>query len=132
MKSPGWAYNMVDRIDSFRVPEIDSGTSTPLRRGVTKRNEGGSFERVLQEELAFSLHAQKRIRERSLTIDEKTIESLEESVRILEKKGARNSLVVVGDTAFVVNVPQKMVVTCFGRDASRENVFTNIDSAIIL
>ncbi len=124
---------MFNRVDVFRLPEIEGRTSNPVRGKTGERQSESNFEKILrEEELAFSLHAQRRIQERSLSIDAETLESLGESVKILERKGAKNSLVVVGNTAFVVNVPQKMVVTCFDRKASKENVFTNIDSAIIL
>ncbi|MGC8779150.1 MAG: TIGR02530 family flagellar biosynthesis protein [Candidatus Caldatribacteriaceae bacterium] len=125
---------MVESIGDFRSPEITSENRTPLRKSTLRgKVEESAFEKVLQEEeLQFSLHAQKRIRERALALDEETVASLQESVKVLESRGARNSLVVVGNTAFVVNVPHRVVVTCFDRAAGKENVFTNIDSAIIL
>jgi len=125
---------VVERIGDFRSPGIENANLTPLRKGTVRgRVEEGAFEKALQEEeLRFSLHAQKRIQERALVLDEATVGSLQESVKVLESKGARNSLVVVGNTAFVVNVPNRVVVTCFDRATGKENVFTNIDSAIII
>jgi len=124
---------VVEKINDFRSPGIARETLTPLRKNTPRGDvEGSSFEKTLrEEELRFSLHAQKRIRERSLALDEETVGSLQEGLKILENKGARNSVVVVGNTAFVVNVPNRMVVTCFNRGEKEGNVFTNIDSAVI-
>ncbi|MGQ9473269.1 MAG: TIGR02530 family flagellar biosynthesis protein [Candidatus Caldatribacteriaceae bacterium] len=125
---------MVGRTNDLQIQSIQSEVLTPLQKSrLGERKPEISFEKVLQEEeLTFSLHAQKRIQERSLSVDQEVLESLEESVRTLEKKGARNSLVVVGGTAFLVNVPHRVVVTCFDKEMGKGNVFTNIDSAIIL
>jgi flagellar operon protein len=46
-------------------------------------------------------------------------------------KGARDSLVLVDQTAFVVSVPNRTVITAVDREHMREQVFTNIDSAVI-
>lgn len=121
---------MVKEIGGFRPVEKAEHNFTPLQgKGRVAQSD---FENILrEEELTFSLHAQKRIRERALALDERTMESLQEGVKVLESKGARSSLVVVGSTAFVVNVPHRVVVTCFDREGNKGNVFTNIDSAII-
>lgn len=125
---------MVEHPSNLRFQGIQSEVLTPLQKSkVGKKKPEISFEKVLQEEeLTFSLHAQRRIQERSLSVNQGVVESLEEGIRALEKKGAHNSLVVIGGTAFLVNVPHRVVVTCFDKEMGKGNVFTNIDSAIIL
>ncbi|HOQ50977.1 TIGR02530 family flagellar biosynthesis protein [Candidatus Sordicultor fermentans] len=122
---------MVQKIENFRefVPEVQPSSSTPLRR---KTETGGDFERILQEEeLSFSLHAQRRIKERDIPLSPDTVERLQEAVQKVREKGGRNSLVLVGEVAFVVNVPERVVVTCMDSNSRKDNIFTNIDSAII-
>ena len=46
-------------------------------------------------------------------------------------KGARDAVVFVDGTAFVVSVRNKTVITAVDRDHMRDHVFTNIDSAVI-
>ena len=46
-------------------------------------------------------------------------------------KGSRNSLVLVDQNAFVVSVPNRTVITAVDRSHMKEQVFTNIDSALI-
>jgi flagellar operon protein len=49
-----------------------------------------------------------------------------------EAKGARESLMVMGDTAFIVNIPNRTVITAVNSGQLKDNVFTNIDSAVIV
>ena len=48
------------------------------------------------------------------------------------QKGIRDSLVIVDDLAFIVNVPNKTVVTAMDSRETEENVFTNINGAVIM
>jgi flagellar operon protein len=56
---------------------------------------------------------------------------LESAVDKLAAKGARESLVLLDDNAMVVSVRNRTVITALSREQARENVFTNIDSAVI-
>ena len=47
-------------------------------------------------------------------------------------KGARESLVLMDQAALVVSVPNRTVITAVDKNALKENIFTNIDSAMIL
>ena len=101
-------------------------------------NVGGpSFGDVLRGELAgaqplrFSGHALERLERRGITIDQRTMSRLTDGVGRAAAKGSRQSLVLVDQTAFVVSVPNRTVITAVGQDTMRERVFTNIDSAVI-
>ena len=56
---------------------------------------------------------------------------LEDGVSRAAAKGAREALVLVDGTAFVVSVRNRTVITAVGADQMRDRVFTNIDSAVI-
>ena len=49
-----------------------------------------------------------------------------------KEKGIKESLVVVDELAFIVNIPNKTVITALGREESQGNVFTNIDGAVFM
>ncbi len=120
---------MGQKIENLRGFVQEIHPSTPLRE---KLKTAANFEKVLQEEeLSFSLHAQKRIKEREIPLSPDTVERLQEAVQRVREKGGRNSLVLVGEVAFVVNVPERMVVTCIDANSRKDNIFTNIDSAVI-
>ena len=81
--------------------------------------------------LQFSRHAQKRLASRNIELSPTDLERIEEAVGTLRRKGARDSLVLMGDLALVVSVKNNTVITAVDDNSSKENVFTNIDSAVI-
>ena len=95
----------------------------------------GSFGQVLGQKLqapvSFSGHALQRIQRRGITLDASTLSRLQGGVDRAAAKGSRGSLVLVDQTAFVVSVPNRTVITAVDQEHMREQVFTNIDSAVI-
>jgi flagellar operon protein len=98
---------------------------------------GASFEGVLRAKLdraapvQFSGHALERLRRRGIDMGEATMARLEDGVSRASAKGAREALVLIDGTAFVVSVRNRTVITAVGADQMRDRVFTNIDSAVI-
>lgn len=97
------------------------------------RPEGPSFKEVLREAggLKFSSHALQRLQDRSIAMDEAGVRRLEEAVQRAEEKGSNDSLVLDGQQAFLVNIPNRTVVTAVDMMELRERVFTNIDSTVL-
>ena len=99
---------------------------------------GVSFEELLKQqlegtsELKFSKHATQRLDDRNITLTEDQTERLEEGVQKAQEKGIKDSLVLVDSLAFIVNVPNQTVVTAMDSTETEENVFTNIDGAVIV
>ncbi|PNU21123.1 hypothetical protein C2E25_03570 [Geothermobacter hydrogeniphilus] len=94
------------------------------------------FESLLQDRMAgqsvrFSRHADQRLQQRGLRISGEQSQRLQQAMRKVADKGGRDSLVLLDNLALVVSVPNNTVVTVSDRGSLRENVFTNIDSAVI-
>jgi flagellar operon protein len=81
--------------------------------------------------LQFSKHAMQRLERRGLAVDQATMSRLTDGVQRAAGKGARDAVVMVDDTAFVVSVANRTVITAVGKDQMKDHVFTNIDSAVI-
>ena len=100
-------------------------------------SSGISFEELLQKqiyeskEVKFSKHAESRLETRNIKLTEEQKSKLNESINKANAKGVKDSLVLVDDIAFVVNVKDKAVVTVMNKDEMKENVFSNIDGAVI-
>jgi len=97
--------------------------------------ESGKFQKMLHTqksgELTFSKHAQKRLASRNIELSGRELESIKNAVDLARKKGSRDSLVLMKDLALVVSVKNSTVITAVNDVAMNENIFTNIDSAVI-
>lgn len=92
-----------------------------------------SFGSIFQQELdklKFSNHAIKRLESRNIQLSDTEIDKIQNAVNKAEEKGSKDSLVMMNNTAFIVNIPNRTVVTAMPMDQSNENVFTNIDSVV--
>jgi len=96
---------------------------------------GPAFADVLRtsqtQPVRFSSHALQRVERRGIDLSPATIGRLNDGVDRAAGKGARASVVFVDSTAFVVSVPNRTVITAVDRDHMKQQVFTNIDSAVI-
>jgi len=104
--------------------------------GAAKQQEvrGPAFADVLAQktgDVQFSGHAIQRVRRRGIELGETTLARLHAGVDRAAGKGARDSVIFVDDTAFVVSVRNRTVITAVDRDHMKDHVFTNIDSAVI-
>jgi flagellar operon protein len=99
---------------------------------------GLSFAEVLKSRLeeqtgmTFSSHAVDRLQERGIILEHDDLERLSSAVTKAEEKGANESLILMNDMAFIVNIKNRTVVTAMVGDSLRENIFTNIDSTVIV
>jgi flagellar operon protein len=81
--------------------------------------------------LKFSNHAQKRLQTREISLSDDGLARLASAVEKAEKRGGRESLVLMDELAFIVNVPSRLVVTAIDPRSRGEGVFTQIDSVVI-
>ena len=99
---------------------------------------GLSFEELLHQkthpvrELKFSKHAENRLNDRNIKLSEEQLSRLNSGAMKASEKGINESLVMVDSLAFIVNVPNNTVITAMDSTDSNENVYTNIDGAVII
>ena len=82
--------------------------------------------------LKFSKHAANRLVDRNITLSDNQMERLSDGARKAGEKGIQDSLVIVDELAFIVNIPNKTVITAMDQTETNENVFTNIDGAVFM
>lgn len=106
----------------------------------TKTTDGKSFADIYksvqrieipQSGVKFSKHAANRLTDRNIELSEGQLDRLNSGMRQASKKGINESLVLVDDMAFIVNIKNSTVITAMDKNSSDENVFTNIDGAVI-
>lgn len=127
---------MAERINSIQ------GVS-PVERvqqvSPVNRPAAGQFGALLQQEIkvaepaiSFSKHAQNRAAERGIQVDDALMDQLADSVERAQAKGATNILAFDATRAFIINVPHGRVITTMSQEEMEENIFTNIDGAVLL
>lgn len=92
----------------------------------------GEFAGVLQDKLKLSGHAQTRLESRGIQLSADEWNRVVSGVDRAAAKGAKESLVMCDDVAMVVSVKNRTVITAVDKEHLKENVFTNIDSAVIV
>jgi flagellar operon protein len=95
-------------------------------------DQGPAFKDLLGEKLKVSGHAQTRLESRNIQLDKAAWDRVLSGVDKAAAKGAKDSLVMVDDVALVVSVKNRTVITAVDKAQLKDNVFTNIDSAIIV
>lgn len=125
-----------------RFTSIEQAAGQYLKTTKSERDSGGSgvsFEEILrgkqtgrESELKFSKHASMRLLERQISLTSEQSDRLLSGIAKAGEKGIKDSLVMVDSLAFIVNVPNKTVVTAMDQADAQANIFTNIDGAVIM
>ncbi|MGL5259253.1 MAG: TIGR02530 family flagellar biosynthesis protein [Lachnospiraceae bacterium] len=80
----------------------------------------------------FSKHASNRLEMREIQLTKEQVTRLNEGTAMASAKGIKESLVMVDEFAFIVNIPNNTVVTAMEQSERSSNIFTNIDGAVIV
>lgn len=119
---------MDSRITNARIEELLQQQTSTQRPAAPA--EG--FADILQDRLKVSGHAQTRLSSRGIELNKDAWDRVTNGVEKAAAKGAKESLVMVDDVALVVSVRNRTVITAVDKDSLKDNVFTNIDSAVIV
>ena len=126
-------------INNINTPGIAPVTGAPQAE-IGKKTTAGQlsftqvFEHTLGKEngLKFSAHAQARLQSRNIALSTEDLIRLREGVAQAAAKGSRESLLLKDGIAFVVSVKNNTVITAVDAESMKGNIFTNIDSAVIV
>jgi flagellar operon protein len=123
-------------IDGVSLPFLPLGGVNDLGRVATKpklHDPNTSFKEIFDKELnkiKFSAHAQSRLISRDLDISAESLTRLQSAVDKAQSKGSNESLIMMDNNAFIVNIPNKTVVTVIDKGQMADKIITNIDSAV--
>lgn len=82
--------------------------------------------------MRFSKHAANRLSDRKIELTDEQLERLNDGTKKAGQKGIRDSLVLVDQLAFIVNTKSNTVITAMDQTEADENIYTNIDGAVII
>ena len=122
------------------VADIRSGISPSVAKKQADQavKEVGAFGTLFQTavtddgSISFSSHAKDRLGLRGINLTPEEIQRLSEGISKASSKGAKQSLLVMENKAFIVGVPSRTVITALDADSMRAKVFINIDSAVFV
>lgn len=127
------------RSQSIVSQPIENGSQVRSNDTPRVNSSGNSFADELRSmlesssQVQFSNHAIKRLESREIDVTENDrLERLNRGVELAAQKGCGQSLILVDSTAYIVSVENNKVITTVSQDDLKENVFTNIDSTVIV
>jgi flagellar operon protein len=126
---------MIDDLNFLPQPLGPVGPGGAKPAGGQKPLQGPSFSQVLEQadtKLKLSAHAQQRLTSRNIDLNQQDWDKINQGVEKAAAKGAREALVLTDKAALVVSVRNRTVITAVDPASLKENVFTNIDSAVIV
>ena len=133
MKVQNNPYLSALQIQDQFLSQKSSTHKVPLPKG------SASFQDILAEKtgrsdvgLKFSKHAAGRLADRNIRLTDEQMERLSDGTQKAGAKGIRESLVIVDQLAFIVNIPNQTVVTAMDQTEADTNIYTNIDGAVIM
>ncbi len=132
------AADFIERLRSSRELGKNNGVEGLKSKGVGE----AEFDKILEERnvksgedasgLRFSSHASSRLQSRGIELSSDDLVKMQEAVDRARAKGSKESLLLTDKAAFVVSVKNNTVITAVDRGSMKENVFTNIDSTIMI
>lgn len=107
-------------------------------RNKTAANPNGDFKEILQSqinkqnEIKFSKHAVERLQSRNINLSKQEMQRIDVALTKAADKGVKETLIIMGNTAFIANVKSRTIVTATTGENLKDNIFTNIDGAVII
>jgi flagellar operon protein len=123
------------------VSKIPSNKKVNVDNRIDGQNSGDEFKALLKDQvdqtkkehgINLSTHAAKRLHERNLAMDSDEFFKLKDAMVKLKDKGGQDSLVITDKAAYIVDVPNNKIVTAIDKGSILDNVFTKIDSTVIV
>lgn len=102
------------------------------------KSESSNFDNILSTEVnkndsfVISSHAVDRLKDRNITLDNEDMKAINEGINKAGSKGCTDSVIFYKDTAYVTSIKNRTVITAVDKENCKQNIFTNIDSVVIL
>ncbi|WP_251860483.1 TIGR02530 family flagellar biosynthesis protein [Clostridium sp. Marseille-Q2269] len=122
----------------------DYNTASLKNQSIKQQHKSGSFEELLnkklnnfdkrnkEESFIISKHAFERLKSRNINLSEEDMNNINNAINIAYKKGSRECLILCKDAALITSIKNRTIITAMTKEESKDNVFTNIDSAVII
>ncbi len=112
--------------------------TTEVKKQNNTANSNTSFKDALNnavnknESFVISNHAAERLQNRNINLDSTDMNKINDGINKAEEKGAKECLILYKDIALVTSIKNRTIITAMDKESSKGNVFTNIDSVVML
>lgn len=115
------------------IGDLQQNTSYTKKEVKTEQSFKDYLNKAVEEKkeiYTLSKHAAERLKE--INFSEEDMKNIGKGFKLAEDKGAKNSVMVYKDVALIASIENKTVITAVDKDRAENNVFTNVDSVVIL
>ncbi|MEA4825240.1 MAG: TIGR02530 family flagellar biosynthesis protein [Clostridium sp.] len=105
---------------------------------IVRNKTSNTFEDILNSNIngnsdfKISNHAAKRLEDRNIKLTNADMDNINRGINLANEKGAKDSLIIYKDIALVASIKNRTIITAVDKNEDKENVFTNIDSVVLL
>lgn len=120
------------------IQDLQPYTTNTKSKEISNNNSTCKFNELLQselnknKELTISQHAKQRLMERNIEFTKDDISKINDAINRAEKKGCKEGVILYKGVALITSIKNRTVITAMNKDESQGNIFTNIDSLVIL
>lgn len=119
-----------------RISQNNNISSSNIKSSKINNGHYTDFKEVLDNigssELKFSKHAKSRLESRNINLTNEELDKLSSALDKADKKGVKEALLLMDNTALIASVRNRTIITVASENQLKENVFTNIDGAVIV
>lgn len=125
------------RVINGKLISVEDFAASGIKENKPNKSEV-QFSQILSKELnkkdsfLISNHAADRLRNRNISFNESDMKIINEGINRAEQKGAKESLILYKDVALITSIKNRTIITAVGKNGEGDNVFTNIDSVVLL
>lgn len=119
------SYRILQNNSLVKEKQIQHSIKNHKFDGILKNEE-------IKQSIKFSKHAVERMQVRDINLNTNEISKIEEAINKASVKGVKEALILMDDKAFIANIKNKTIVTTVNKEQLKNNIFTNIDGAIII
>jgi len=126
-------------MNDIQIRRLENQIINSSQKNIKNKNiYNKNFEEVLEriqskdEDIKFSKHALNRMDNRNISLSSNEMDRLKYGFDKAKEKGVKDALILMGDKAFIASIKNKTVITTVNQEQLKDNVFTNIDGAVIV
>jgi flagellar operon protein len=126
------------RVINGQIHHIEPIGGFSQQKSTEESKNNVDFKDILKKEINekegfnISAHAAERLRSRSISLNEQDMKTINEGINKAEQKGCKNSVILYKNLALVTSIKNRTVITAVDKNSAKDNVFTNVDSVVLL